>query len=210
MDWMERPLFRRNHLAVKFLQIVGLSVLWLLGSVSVVGLVWVSIGAYGCAVQVIRRGQGKLLPWFWRCLRRSWKVGVVGAALGLLGLFLVFCVRFSSLLGAEHWGWAVLSYVYFFLLLLLLLYFCFLAPVACRFQPAPGKALKLAAVLLLRHLLTAVTSLLVFYLAFWLILRLPGLGLVLPGGALYLWASVLEGVFQKEALESGPFWEEAA
>lgn len=197
MDWMDEPIYQRHRLALSFLRVVALSVLWCVCSLPVVTAGPAAIAAYYAGVKVIRRGRGKLIPSFFHAFRAGFRVGAPTGlcALALAGL-LVFCVRFSGLLGEPGSFWAVLRYVYLLLLALCGCLAMFLFPVHSRFQMGFGAGLRLALCLTLRHLLTAFTCLLVWYLGLRAAAVFPACLLVAPGGCFLLCSLVLEPILK--------------
>lgn len=205
----EESVFRHRNRAYSFVCICAVSILWVLSLVSVVGFGPGCAAAYYTTVKVIRRGRGKVLTEFCRSFRENWKNG---AGLGLLSLLsaalLVFLTRFSSSLAVQGWGWVVLSYIYFFMLWLLGCWCMFLFPAFSRFHMKLWHGVKFAAVITIKHLFTAVTCLLVWYLAYWIVRYLPAMLLVLPGVCMLICSHLIEPILRPftEGTQESDLW----
>lgn len=197
MDWMDEPIYQRHRLAASFLRVVALSVLWCACTLPVITAGPAAIAAYYAAVKVIRRGRGKLVPSFFHAFRAGFRAGApTGLCALALGGLLVFCVRFASLLGEPGGVWAVLRYVYLLLLILAGCLTMFLFPVHSRFQMGFWAGLRLALYLTFRHLFTAFTCLLIWYLGLRVSAALPACLLAAPGGCFLLCSLILEPILK--------------
>lgn len=208
----EDSVFQHRHRAYSFVCICAISVLWVLSVLSAVGFGPGSAAAYYVTVKVIRKEQGKLLPEFWASFRENWRNGLVlGLGALLLAALLVFLIQFSSSVSEQGQGWVVLSYVYFLLLLMLGCFCMFLFPAFSRFRMGMWHGLKFSCAITILHLLTALTCLLVWYLAYRIIRYLPIMIVVLPGTCMLICSYIVEPIlrgFTKKTSETDAWYLE--
>ncbi len=198
MDMLDSPMYKRSRMAASFVQIVGLSILWLLCCLPIVSFGPATMAAYHISVKVIRRGRGKLLSTFFQTFRSSWKQGaVVGSGVVLLAAVLVFCVRFASVMAVDNRLWRILTYIYFLLLILLGIFSTFLFPIFSRFRMPVLAGLKVSCVLTLRHFFTALTCFLVYFLGAKIVLWLPAMLLVIPAVCFLICSLVIEPILKR-------------
>lgn len=209
MNISESPMYQRTRIATTFLRICALSVLWLFSVLPIVTTGTATMAAYHCAVKVIRRDRGKLLKEYVKALRDNLKNGtIIGCSCLLLVVLLIWGIQLSSILAADSFIWAVLSYVYFFLLVLLGVCAMFLVPFFSRFRMSIALGLKLSLISAFQHLFTGITCLLVWILAFQIIRFMPAMMIILPSCCFIVCSLVIEPILKKytTASEDDDIW----
>ena len=157
--------YKRLHLLYSFVCIVGGSLLWLVLCIPVVTMGPATMALYRATVQTLRRAEDHFLKTFWETFRAHVKAGAItGTVCIALAAFLIFCIRFANLLAASQ-GWLLLSYIYTGMLILLGIFAVFLFPALLHTEGKLFPRIKLCLLLALRHLFTALTCFLVWYLA---------------------------------------------
>lgn len=200
MQDLDQPVYQRNHLSVRFLQLVGVSLLWSLTSLPIVTLGPSCCALYRTSVTVIRQGHGKLLETFFRTFRSHFRRSLLsGIGILVLGAMLLFCLAFSGTLGGERFFWRVLSYAYVVLLVLLGCFAVCRFPLISAIRLRGWKDLAFSCVFALRHLFTAFTCLLVWYLGAQIVIRLPAMGIILPAVCSLVCSLVLEPLVARYA-----------
>lgn len=162
----------------KMMDVIGLSVVWLVFCLPVVTIGPATAALYYSVVKCVRRGEDHPYGNFWRSFRANWRQGVPLTLLCLpVAAFLYWEHRTLGILATG--GDAVLVGAYLVLTVLLLLpigYLCWLFPLLSRFESSLGGLLWNALQLTFRRLpSTVVVALLVFLsatasAAFWIFL----------------------------------------
>ena len=173
----------------RLVDLVGLSLVWLLVSLPVVTLAPATGALYHAAVREIRQGGGGAFRSFFRSFRGNLRVGLplsVVAALFLLACY--FGLGIMATMAAARQGVAMVLYVAYCVVLLLpggvlCWSFCLLS----RYEMGPGAVLMTAFQLTLRHLPTSAAMALLTALAVYLCLWYLPAVLLLP----CLWALLL-------------------
>ena len=192
--------FRRYHLALNFIYLCVLSLLWLMCCIPIVTLGPATMATYHTVVKVIRCGRGRLLTEWIRAFRDNWKNGVIlGCGSALLAALLIAGSVVSALSASENRLWSVLFGVYSLLLILLGAVSTLLFPFFSRFHISILAGLKLGLVLSLRHLFTVFTCLLIWILEATILRYLPALILVIPAVGFLICSLVLEPILRKAA-----------
>ena len=192
----------------KALDVIVLSLLWVLLCVPVVTAGPATAALYYTVVKCLRRGESAPYANFFRCFRSNFKTGALaGLILAAGGVILVvehnLIVR-AATLGSQ--GAVVLYYAYWVVAGLLFGAACFVLPLLSRFTCTLGGLFARSGQLALRHLpvtiLLAVINLAAvwIYLQFWLFL-IPLL--FLPVLSTFLSSLALERVFRRYT-PSGP------
>lgn len=198
---LDQPVYQRNRLSVRFLRLVGVSLLWSLVSLPIVTLGPGCCALYRTSVTVIRQGQGKVLETFFRTFRTHFRRSFVsGIGILVLAAMLLFCLAVSGALGGESFFWRVLGYAYVVLLVLLGCFSVCRFPLISAIRLRGWKDLAFSCVFALRHLFTAFTCLLVWYLGVRIGMHLPALGIVLPAACSLVCSLVLEPLVARYAM----------
>lgn len=147
------------------MDIVGLSVAWLVFCLPVVTIGPATAALYYSVVKCVRRGEGHPYRNFWRSFHANWKMGGLLTLLCLpVGAFLCWEHRMLRILASG--GDRVLLGAYFAMTVLLLLpigFLCWLFPLLSRFESSLGGLLWSAFLLTFRYLpITIVLALLLF------------------------------------------------
>lgn len=201
MSFSDSPMFQRTRIAITFLRICALSLLWLACSLPLVTFGPATMSAYHVAVKVIRRDRGKIFPEFFRALRENWKNGIImGCASLLVAALLILGTQVASVLSVDSQIWLILSYVYFLLLMLTGVFAMFLFPFFSRFRMTPVQGLQLSIVSAFQHLFTAITCFLVWVLGFQIVRFLPAMVIVIPGCCFIVCSLVIEPILKKHTV----------
>ncbi len=181
----------------KLVDLMILSVFWLLCAVPVVTLGPASAALYRTVRACIRGNRRDSWSLFFRTFRENLKVGVPATlAVLAVGAALAFLHGLAYQMAAAGTAQSVFYLCYTFLLLLPLGVACYLFPVLSRFTFGVPGLLSNCARLAIVHLPATLAMALELYLALELLLRLPVIVLVLGPGVTALFQSwLLEPIF---------------
>lgn len=189
--------YKRLHLLYSFVCIVGGSLLWLILCIPIVTIGPATMALYRATVQTVRRAEDHFMKTFWKTFRHHFKAGaVIGTGGVALAAFLVFCIRLANLLSASQ-GWLLLSYIYTGMLILLGIIMVFLFPALLQTDGKLLPRLKIAIFLTFRHMFTALTCFLVWYLAGLIITKLYIFLMFAPSLCCLVTSLVMEPLFAK-------------
>ena len=174
-----RIFYRLSQLA----DLVLLSVLWIISSLTVVLLVPATAAMYHTAYKVIRREYGTLWKEYWLNLKQNCRQGILLSVLFAASVLLIrLLFRFSSLSELSdtvRFVYYCLSWLTSVVLAILLVYVC---PLLSRFRMPLGRLLGSAFLLGLRHFPVTLAGLLILlaaaagvYFIYILLLLLPAL-----------------------------------
>lgn len=139
----DAPVYKRNALAVRFLQIVGVSVLWLICCIPIVTIGPASCALYYVTAKTIRHGRGKLWQNFIGAMRMDFRISALyGTSMVLFAALLVFFIRLTNTLGTENSVWRILACAYGMMLILTACLAVMVFPVLSRFRFAGKQRLK--------------------------------------------------------------------
>lgn len=186
----------------KALDVMVLSVLWVIFCLPVVTLGPASTALYYSVVKCLRRGERAPYINFFRCFRSNFKTGALAGIILTAGAVLLWLEHnlLVRMAGTGSQGAVVLYYAFCVVASLLFGAACYVFPVLSRFTCNLGTLFAQSGQLALRHLpttlLLAVINLaaLWVYASFWLLL-LPLL--FVPALAAFLSSLPLERVFRK-------------
>ena len=199
----DAPVYKRNSLAVRFLQIVGVSVLWLICCVPIVTIGPASCALYYVTAKTIRHGHGKLWQNFIGAMRADFRISALyGTSMALLAALLVFFSRLANTLGAENSMWRILGCAYGMMLILTGCFAVVVFPVLSRFRFSGKLRLKFPILFTLKHLFTAFTCLLVWYLGISITMLFPACLLFVPCVCTLICSMVLEPLLKKYAVNA--------
>lgn len=195
----------------KLVDMVVLSLFWVLCCMPVFTMIPASIALYYTAAKVIRRDTGNILPEFFRAFKTNFKQGFL---LNLIYLLLAgvmagiryFCDRQGI---ASNLG----GFYYAFYLVFLVVWVCvtfYLLPVLSRFTLTLGSALRLALYFASKNLKTMIPLIITLTGVCAVIYMFPFTILILPGFYAYLMTKSIESTFQNYILKELPHPEEHA
>lgn len=189
--------YKRLHLLHSFVCIVGGSILWLILCIPIVTIGPATMALYRATVLTVRRAEDHFMKTFWETFRCHFKAGaLIGTGCAALAAFLIFCIRLANLLSASQ-GWLLLSYIYTGMLLLLGIIMVFLFPALLQTEGTILHRLKIAMYLTFRHMFTALTCFLVWYLAGMIITKLYIFLIFAPALCCLVSSLVMEPLFAK-------------
>ena len=182
----------------KLVDIVLLSLLWLVMSLPLVTVGPASAALYDTVVKTLRN-QEENTPYkrFFRVFRREFKVGAITSLVLLAAGFGLYCLYLLLFLAATGGGMGYLLYVAFLVVLLLLAGIAgYLFPVLSRFTFGVGGLMITCVKLSLAHLPTTACLAAVTAAGAWACLRYWWPVVFVPAVAALLSAQLLERVFQ--------------
>lgn len=207
---MLEDLFALNGPYAKFMNwlwnMILISVLWLFCSVPVITFGAASTAAYYTAAKCVRHNTGSVIVEFFRSFRINFRQAVVlmcihGAVLCLIILECIYLYQQSAV------PLAVL-YLFYFLALMIMAFAIYLWPCLSRFCDSIFGFLKMAVVLVFRHIPTTIL-LLLLHLGFAIAIYLMPWGILLfPGMMIYLQTFLMEKILRR--LSPEPIHEEEA
>ncbi len=176
---------------------ICLSVLWVVFSLPIFTMGPATAALYAAAYHTIRMDEGRLWQRFWGTFREEFKrsalVGLI--SLGVMALLTVDVFVFRGInMSGEPLGW--LYYVALFIWCAALTWTIYLAAYTARFTGNVRETLKFGYLLILLHPLRALAVLLIALGGLAVILMVPFLLLALPGAGMLLCTFPLEKVFQ--------------
>jgi uncharacterized membrane protein YesL len=150
----------------KFMDIVGLSVIWLIVCLPVITIGPATAALYYSVVKCVRRGERHAYHNFWRSFQTNWKMGSLVTLLCFpVGLFLYWehgMMQTMALGGDEALMWGYIAIT--LLLLLPIGFLCWLFPLLSRFETSLSGLLWNTFMLTFRYLpITIALALLIFF-----------------------------------------------
>lgn len=189
--------YKRLHLLYSFVCIVGGSLLWLVLCIPVITAGPATAALYRATCLTVRRAEENFLKTFLETFRQRFKVtAITGTGLLALAAFLIFCIRLANLLSASRF-WLMLSYVYTCMLILVGILWVFLFPALTHTEGKLLHQLKVGLYLTFRHMFTALTCFLVWYLAGMIITKLYIFLIFAPALCCLISSLVMEQLFAK-------------
>lgn len=172
------------QLLSKFADIMFISILWLLLSVTVIGFGPACTAAYYTITKTVRRSRGNILSEFWHALKSNFWNSLVLGILWILFALSLFFFDFADIANFLLYGqllniWTlVFSLIKAFVLLGLFLY---LFPVQSRFQLKFVQVFLWSFIFILRHVGATLTMLIILVLSVSLIVIFPYFMIIVPG-----------------------------
>lgn len=195
----------------KIVDMMVLSLLWLVLCLPVLTVIPASIALYYTAAKVLRKGTGSVFPEFFHAFRENLKQGIL--------LDLIYLAISGTLLGIRaFYQWkgvgTPLGSVYFVFLLVAVALLggvtFYLLPVLSRFSVSLTGALRMAAYFTSRNLGTVIPMLITFAAFCAAVYLIPYFLIILPGFYAYLMTKSVEKTLREYIRESLPNPEEHA
>lgn len=184
----------------KFMDIVGLSVVYLVFCLPVVTIGPATAALYYSAVKCVRRGEEHPYRNFWQSFRSNWRVGAIVTLPCLaVGAFLVW--EYGAIYHMAAQGDRIAAALYVALVLLLILpvgFLCWLFPLLSRFESGPGELLWMAFQFTIRYLPTTTVLAVLNYLIFVTTIRF---WFLLPMAVAPVLSALLSSVFLERVLK---------
>ncbi len=185
------------RLTGKLVDLVILSVFWLVCSLPLFTLGPATAALYQSVVQGIRGNARNSWLLFFRTFRDNFKVGALASlptlAAGALLVLLHELIYQTTAVGRPGY---ILYFAYCVFLLLPMGTACYLFPVLSRFTFGVGGLLSNCAKLAIAHLPSTVALALIDFLSLWVFLNFPLAAAVLPALAALLHSLLLERIFR--------------
>lgn len=185
----------------KLFDIGWLSILYLVFCVPIVTIGPATTALYYTAIKVLRRERGYVWAEFWGCFKREFKYGaILGIGFTLAYVLLIFNMRYVGSGDTSYGGY--LYGIYLAMLIVITCVLCYVFPILSRLALKPGKILRLALYVAVRHfpftlihlVILAVAAIISWYAV---ILGVPILLLVVPGGCSMLYTLSMEYILKK-------------
>lgn len=193
----------QDHIVYRILDLLGkliiCSILWVLCALPVITLGASCTALYYAVVKSIRRDCSSVLQAFFSAFRENFRQSTVVQILLLWLSAVPVCVLISAYLTQTPWG--ILQYTMTGVLILLALVWLLIYPVISRFYHRGGTLLRFLLLLLGRHPLTGLGSLLMIAGGTLLVLSNGAALLFVPGVLAYAQSFLLEPVFRKYSTE---------
>lgn len=182
------------------IDVVLLSLLWLLFSITIVGFGPATTALYYTIAKTVRRGRGTLLKEFWRSLKENWwKAMVFGLLTVVIGFYLALTDGITVIGSLAEGGLSSLGEVILPMLRLLIFFSIntYIFPVLSRFDLKFVRILGMSISLFVRHLwltlvMMSVGFVIIFFVSrdwFWIIF--------FPGVYYYLVSYPMEFILKK-------------
>ncbi len=181
-----------------YLAVLGL--LWLLLSMTVIGIGPASTALYYATVKSVRRGRGSTFREFFAALKLNWLNALVINLLILISCWVLYSYDWNYIIvwirtGTVHYplqtAFAVLK------VLLLVGITCYVYPILSRFQVNIPKAMLLSLSFCFRHFGVTLLAVVLLIMAVLFALAFPALCWVVPGIFVWLLSYPMEGVLRK-------------
>ena len=185
----------------KLFEIGWLSILYLVFCVPIVTIGPATTALYYTAIKVLRRERGYVWSEFWGCFKREFKYGaILGIGFTLIYVLLMFNLKYVGGGKSSYGGY--LYGIYLAMLIVVTMVLSYTFPVLSRLALKPLKVLRLALYMSIRHLQFTIIHLVILAVAvvgawYSLILGLPILLLVIPGGLALVYTFPMEYILKK-------------
>lgn len=177
-----------------------LSILWCICSVTVIGIGPATTALYYAAVKSVRRKRSYPGKEFWRAMRENFKSSLL-AELVLCGVGAAILVTdipyMAESLLKQQFPNPFLFVLFLVKVLIAAGIFLYVFPILSRFEVGVGKGLGTAVVLLLRHGLSTLLMLVILMITIFLLWLEPLLFVFLPGLCGYLCSFPMEWILEQ-------------
>lgn len=172
--------------------VIYLSILWMIGCIPIVTICASTIAFYYAMVKAVRRENGYVSTEFFRSYKDNLKKSIPVTLLFMVAGVLLYIDR-VYMQGVEGEAAAAISLLYTLLSLVVIALFHYLIPVMSRFTMGRIECLKLAGIMVFRHLPYTVVMLVISIIGACIIFVMPiPMLFIMPGACCYVQSLLME------------------
>ena len=203
---MDNPLFQ---ILQKILNVVGLSLVWILCCLPVVTIGAATAALYYTTVKVVRNERGYLFAEYFSAFKKNFRQSTIATLvyLAITALF-YFDVRILQLLRGEVAEAGAREIGTYCVIIVLSLYYVLLLLQMSRFANSLKTLAKNTLILMIRHLPASLLTLLIITFGFFAAWLIPLFAIIMPTVAAWLVSIPMEKVYHRYMTPEEQEWED--
>lgn len=203
---MDNPLF---HILQKMLNVVGLSLVWILCCLPVVTIGASTAALYYTTVKVVRNERGYLFAEYFSAFKKNFRQGTIATLVYLaVSALFYFDVRILNLLRGEVADAGALKMSIYGVVLVLSLYYVLLLLQMSRFNNNLKALARNTLILMIRHLPSSLLTLIIIAFGFFASWLIPLFAIIMPTVAAWLISIPMEKVYHRYMTPEEQDWED--
>ena len=203
---MDNPLF---HILQKMLNVVGLSLVWILCCLPVVTIGASTAALYYTTVKVVRNERGYLFAEYFSAFKKNFRQGTIATLVYLVvSALFYFDVRILNLLRGEVADAGALKMSIYGVVIVLSLYYVLLLLQMSRFNNNLKALARNTLILMIRHLPSSLLTLIIIAFGFFASWLIPLFAIIMPTVAAWLISIPMEKVYHRYMTPEEQDWED--
>ncbi len=203
---MDNPLFQ---ILQRILNVVGLSLVWILCCLPVVTIGAATAALYYTTVKVVRNERGYLFAEYFSAFKKNFRQSTIATLLYLAVAFLFyFDVQILQLLRGETSGAGALEIGIYGVVIVLSLYYVLLLLQMSRFDNSLKGLAKNTLILMIRHLPASLLTLIIITFGFFASWLIPLFAIIMPTIVMWLVSIPMEKLYYRYMTPEEREWED--
>lgn len=202
----DNPLFQ---ILQKLLQVVGLSIVWILCCLPVVTIGAATAALYHTTVKVIRNERGYLFAEYFSAFKKNFRQSTI-VTVGYLAVTFLFYmdIQILELVGGEFSESGPLKFGIYGIVILFSLYYVLLLLQLSRFENTLKSLMKNTLILMVRHLGTSLFTLLLIAFGLFASWLIPLFAIIMPVVVMWLVSIPAEKMYYRYMTPKQQEWED--